>query len=126
MRKFIKLVQIKVYLYWIRMKDKLKKFLSPIFSPTKKYLSKLLHKLKQKYLSVKGRILKIHNNADEKGVYKRLKEESANVVLNGIIIWMILAGLAYLTGFSKLANPLLIPCYGLIPWYISQLMRKDI
>jgi hypothetical protein len=70
----------------------------------------------------------LHARWHEDGVYRNLKKELWLVLANGFILWILGIGIGYLTGFWKMANPLLIIPYGIIPWwtllFIGELKRQ--
>lgn len=89
-----------------------------------KFIKELSHKINQKTLPIRERLSKLNKVCDEKGVYKSVKREAATVLLNGFVLWISISGLGYLTGYWKLANPLLIPCYGIIPWFTILFVKE--
>jgi hypothetical protein len=52
------------------------------------------------------------------GVYLKTLEWFANVVLSGIIVWVMLVP------FIGITNPVYIISYGLVPWFIIRFIKE--
>lgn len=91
---------------------------------SKRYISRVIQRISTRFQKIKTRIVEFHDYCNKNFVYQSLQKEGAIILSNGFLIWIVFVGLGYLTDFWKLANPLLILPYGIVPWWIVLYVRE--
>lgn len=86
---------------------KIEKFILSLFQKAMKPLN---------YFKSKSQIM--HAWCTDNGVYFKTLEWFGNIMLSGIIIWLMLIP------FVGLTRAVYVPCYGLMPWFVIEFVRQ--